>query len=351
MKIAFFISSLNIGGAEKQSILDANIMVKENEVFLLFFTDGTQKELLDSRVVLFQLVKKSYLTNAFVLVRYVKKNNIDLIHCSLFAPMVTSALASLFTKIKVIWHFHSHEYDIPLKSQEAFRYLAKLPSVKKILFVNHELMNHFSFYHFPANKSAVLYNHSEINNPPLKTNDHHKLVNIGYLGRIVKLKRVHYLIELAEYLIRQERFTDFKIHIVGDGEAMEEIKTLLINSGCNDYFFFHGFQKEVVEYYQKFDLFVNPSSEECLSMAMIDAGMMGLPMVAFDVGGNNEIVVNGVTGYIVNDKPEFFSRCYQLISQPEQRKIFGMKAQIHCRKNFSAEKHFGEIKKIYAEIF
>jgi hypothetical protein len=64
MTIAYFISSLYYGGAEKQTILDANMMAQENMVFLLFFTDGPQKEIIDNRVKLIHFKKQNYLITA-----------------------------------------------------------------------------------------------------------------------------------------------------------------------------------------------------------------------------------------------------------------------------------------------
>lgn len=355
MKIAFFVSSLSFGGAEKQAVSDANLVASSGldyveQVYLFTFRSGALLPMIDSDVTHVILEKKNYAHSAFRVAAMIKKEKIDVIHASLFAPMTIAALASLITPVKVIWHFHSHEYDIPLRSRLAFRWLARLSGVKKILFVNRELMAHFTFLDFPIEKQGVLYNHSELVQVPVSSDTLDKIVHIGYLGRVVDLKRVDYLVDLAQYLTEQKGFHGFQIHVVGDGDAREKIMTQVEQAGLAAYFVFHGFQSDVQAYYSRFDLFVNPSSEECLCMSMIDAGIMGLPVVAFDVGGNNEIVINDQTGYIVSDRDGFFSRCFDLIQDKEKRKRYGEAANHHCKEQFGIDRHLADLRQLYEEF-
>lgn len=355
MNISFFVSSLSFGGAEKQAIADANLLSKAGSptlghVVLLSFRRGDLTALIQDKVKYIQVKKQNYAASAWHLAGLIKKENIDIIHASLFAPMVISALASLIVPVKVVWHFHSHEYDIPLRSRLAFRWLARLPRVRKILFVNHELMEHFSIFDFPEAKQGVLYNHSEIQADVDRPEKDGQVIDIGYLGRLVSLKRVEYLVDLTAYLKNQKGVGAFCIHIVGDGDNLLQIREQVTGAGLDDFFVFHGFQEDVAEYYKKFDIFVNPSSEECLCMSMIDAGMSALPVVAFDVGGNNEIVIHGQTGYIVQNKDEFLGRCLDLIQDSIKQKAFGEKARVHCLENFSREKRLDNLQKLHGEI-
>lgn len=351
MKIAIFVSSLKFGGAEKQAVLDANLFAGEHEVFLYYFEDGPLKSAVSPRVRAERIEKRGYLDTASRLRKRIRANRIGIIHASLFAPCVLATLAALFTRARVIWHFHSHEYDLPLRSKLAFNWLARAPRVRKILFVNQELMAHFSSaLRLPARKMAVLYNHSELNGLREKeAGNPQRPLHLGYLGRVVELKRVHYLVGLADFFVKNN-FTNFRIHIVGDGEALNEVKDMARARQVQEYISFHGFQPDVAKYYRQFDIFVNPSSEECLSVAMIDAGMMALPIVAFDVGGNNEIVLNGKTGYIVNNTGDFFQKCLLLAREEGIRCSFGLAGRQHCRSLFSREKHAEKLRELYMEI-
>lgn len=350
MNIIYIISSLEYGGAEKQTILDANMMVRKNKVFLLYFIDGPQKEILDKRVNLIHFRKKRYLITAINLARLVKQNNIQIIHSSLFASMIISALSSLFCNVKVVWHFHSHEYELPWFHRKAYKWLARLPHLKAICFVNKELIQHYqrSKFNFPRHKIKLLYNNATIH-PPLEKKKENSKIIIGYTGRLVSLKRVEYLVELAQYLV-SNKFSDFQIRIVGDGDQRTMLEKESLKNGLQSYISFVGFQNDVEKYYTGFDLFVNPSREECLSIALIDAGMCGIPSVAFDVGGNNEIIPDSQSGYIVKTKEEFFEKVLFLVKNKRLSDEMGKKATEHCLKHFSEDVHLQKLESLYKEV-
>lgn len=351
MNIAIFISTLNFGGAERQAVTDSNSFCDKNKVFLLSFSGGPLKEQLNKKVTHFYLKKGNYIKTAYRLARLAKKNEIQIIHSSLFAPMNIAALSGFFTKVNVIWGFHSHEYDIPLKSKFSYRIFSRLPWIKKILFVSVELKDFLQKrFNLPAKKTGVLFNSTKFTKPKAKViNNNMNIFNIGYVGRFVKLKRVYYLIELADYLVKN-KIGDFKIQIIGDGPEKQNLKEFTRKLYLEKKIIFHGFQTDTEVYYETFDLFINPSKEECLSLALIDAGIKGIPAIAFNVGGNNEIVLNNKTGYIVNTKVELFDKTIQMYQDIALRSKFGEQAISHCDKNFSEASHFIRLLKIYKDI-
>lgn len=347
MNILLLISSLSYGGAEKQAVIDANMLCAHHAVYLATFRSGPQAEQLSDKVEHIIFAKGNYITAARRVAAFVKEKKIDVIHASLFAPMTVAALASLLVKVNVVWHFHSHEYDIPFRSKFIFKILSGLPTVKKILFVNHELMQHFgSCFKFPSKKLDVLYNSTEMIDATESVEKNSKTINIGYVGRFVELKRVEYLIELGEFLHKQN-VRDWEIHLVGDGTEREKLEQLAKKKKLADRIKFHGFQSNTRPYYQSFDLFINPSREECLSIALIDAGTNGLASIAFNVGGNDEIIQNSKSGFIVATKEEMFEKALELIRDADLREKFGKQAKNYCLKLFSPKTHLSELEKIY----
>ena len=194
----------------------------------------------------------------------------------------------------------------------------------------------------------MLYNNATIT-PPLEKKKENSKIIIGYTGRLVSLKRVEYLVELAQYLI-SNKFSDFQIRIVGDGDQRTMLEKESLKNGLQSYISFVGFQNDVEKYYTGFDLFVNPSREECLSIALIDAAMCGIPSVAFDVGGNNEIILDSQSGYIVKTKEEFFEKVLFLVKNKRLSDEMGKKATEHCRKHFSEDVHLQKLESLYKEV-
>lgn len=347
MNILILISSLNIGGAEKQAVNDANLLCESNSVFLIVFKDGLLKETLDKRITYNVLPKNSYKSTAKLIADFVHEKDITVIHASLFAPMIIGVMAAKIANTPIYWSFHSHEYDIPIKSKLSFIIFSRSKDLKKISYVNKELKEFFESKLFlPKKKGLILYNNSEFSIKENSSSINQSVVNIGYVGRVIELKRVEYFIDIAEYLIGKN-IKSFAIHIVGDGETRNSIENEVIKKGLKDYFVFHGFRTNLEEYYEMFDLFINPSREECLSIALIDAGMKGIPSIAFDVGGNDEIILDNKSGFIVRTKEELNAKVYELLTNKEIQLRMSNNAFIHCQKNFSKEKRLEELKKLF----
>ena len=287
MNILILVSSLVVGGAEKQAINDANMLCGNNNTHLLVFNDGMLNVNLSNKVTYLVVKKYGYLETSKRIANYIIENNIEIIHTSLFAPMIIGAIASLRTKTPIFWTFHSHEYDIPLKSKIAIMLLARNKRLKNIFYVNNELMHFFEErLKLPTKKSNILYNSTAVIPNKKKEKEQIKeMICIGYVGRLVELKRVHFLLELALFL-KENNLSNFSIEIYGDGESRDELENFCLKYQLNDVVIFHGFKTDLQQAYQSFDLFINPSREECLSVATIDAGIMGKPIIVFDVGGN-----------------------------------------------------------------
>lgn len=336
MNILILVSSLEFGGAEKQAVIDANLLSETNRVWLITFKNGPQKQFISKNVINIVVEKEGYVKTALVLKKIILENNIEVIHSSLFAASIISSIASVFTEAKVVWHFHSHEYDVPWYSKAAFIICSRLPNVKKIFFVSNELKHDLAArFYLPESKLNILYNSTSFQLIQNNYNNHSKLI-IGFVGRLVKLKRVDFLIDLADYLLK-DNYQDFEIWIIGDGEERNSLEASVKKKKLEKFVKFYGFQKNTEEYYNKFSIFILPSREECLSIALIDAGIAGVPSIAFDVGGNNEIVYDGVTGFIVKSKDELFEKVVLLLKDQELRKYFSKNSIMFCTYKFSKE--------------
>lgn len=344
MNILLLVSSLNFGGAEKQAVLDANMLAGSAKVYLGMFEDGDLRELLNDGVEVVKFEKNGYFSTAGRLADFIKEKKISVVHNHLYAPMIISALASMRVKVPVIWHFHGHHFEV---RRFPLNILSKLPTVKRAVFVCSALARYFEKeYWFPKKKITVLYNSSQIRKlPQLKPKDN--VLRIGFIGRVVKLKRIHYLLALAAHL-KSKGIKNFEIMIVGDGPEREKMENLARDGQVADKVKFLGFRTDIEELYNQFDLFVLPSEEEALSLALIDAGMCGIPALAFDVGGNNEIIKHGETGFIVNTIDELKEKTMLLCQDEALRKKMGEKAAEYT-SIFNEENHRESLLELYRQ--
>lgn len=93
--------------------------------------------------------------------------------------------------------------------------------------------------------------------------------------------------------------TQPRIRIAGGGPMLEGLKALVQTVGAGDYVELLGARGDVDRLMREADLFVNCSRWEGFPIALIEAAMSGLPIVATRVAGNSEMVVPGVNGQLV----------------------------------------------------
>jgi len=353
MKILIIISTLDFGGAQKQVVEDVNMLSQNNKVFLLSFEPGPLQMQVDKSIPVSILKRTRYLTTARKIASIIRINQISIVHAHLYAPMVIAAIAGRITGVPIIWNFHSHSYEKSFKARILHKFAASLSSVKAILFPATELKQYYEVegYGFPRQKCRISYNSGQKidQNPKRDIRNINEIIKIGFIGRIIPLKRVHLLVELADFLLSKD-YEKFKIAVVGDGPELETLMLAVKNRNLESFITFHGFKEDTAFYYRQFDVFAFPSREEVLSLSLIDAGMNGLASVAFDVGGNHEIISNAHTGFLVDSQEQFFEKIFELIQNDKLRKQLGDNAREECFLKFSPSARLEFLKKLYAEL-
>ena len=120
---------------------------------------------------------------------------------------------------------------------------------------------------------------------------------VGSVGALVDHKGQRFLIEAAPIVLRQRPQTKFIL--VGDGEQAGALKTLASELNVDDAIMFTGYQSNAHEYISAFDVFVAPSLMEGLNTSILDAMMLGRPVVGATAGGIPEIIEHEKTGLLV----------------------------------------------------
>jgi glycosyltransferase involved in cell wall biosynthesis len=121
---------------------------------------------------------------------------------------------------------------------------------------------------------------------------------IGYLGRLKKYKSVEHLL-LAVKIVR-EKIPNIKLFIVGDGDNKQNLENMAKELGISENVIFTGFvsETEKVEYLQKMHFVVNTSSKEGWGLTVVEANACGRTVIAADVQGLRDSVINGKTGIL-----------------------------------------------------
>jgi glycosyltransferase involved in cell wall biosynthesis len=114
---------------------------------------------------------------------------------------------------------------------------------------------------------------------------------LGCLGRLTEQKGQDVLLLALAQL--KDELPGLKTFVAGQGPAEHRLATDVTTLGLTDRVRFLGVRRERNTLYAAMDIFVLPSRWEGLSLALVEAAGLGLPIVATDVGGNSEVVQAG----------------------------------------------------------
>jgi len=135
------------------------------------------------------------------------------------------------------------------------------------------------------------------------------------------------------------------IHLIicGEGDLKEEseLNYLINNSLSKNNIHFFKFTSEISSYYNISDLVVIPSiSMESFGYTAIEAMSYRIPVVASNIGGLKEIVINNETGYLIekNNFTDFAKKINFILNNTNILKKFGKNGYKHYLNNFTAAK-------------
>lgn len=167
------------------------------------------------------------------------------------------------------------------------------------------------------------------------------------ISRLVPGKGQDHVLRALPKVLKE--YGDLKYLIVGEGRSEKELKNLADRQGIRSRVIFAGAvpNSEVIDYYDLSYLFIMPNRIlrdhehiEGLPNVIFEAASRGRPVIAGIPGGAKEIVVQGVTGYIVdgNDIDEISSYALDLLKDKRKANDFGRKAKQRIAEQFSEEK-------------
>ncbi len=124
----------------------------------------------------------------------------------------------------------------------------------------------------------------------------------GFVGRIVGDKGINELIRAFQLL--NNNFKNVKLLLIGfyeeDLDPLNEDVIEIIKSNNN--IIELGFQKDVKKYLSIMNIFVSPSYREGFGLSLLEANLMGVPVIASNITGYNEIVIEGKNGFLIPSK-------------------------------------------------
>jgi len=172
------------------------------------------------------------------------------------------------------------------------------------------------------------------------------------VGRLAPQKGHRYLLEAVRLLLRDERWSDVRLLIVGTGSLLPRLRQEAEEQGLSGRVAFCGFHRDVLPFLAVADIFVLPSVQEGLSLSALEAMALGKPVVACRVGGTPEVVVDGETGLLVApaDPGELARALGWLMVNREEAQAMGRAGQRRVKEAFDLEQMVSRIEGIYRKL-
>lgn len=301
------VQSLECGGLEKMVISLAERLNKKSSCASICCLDKTgelaqEAEYKNIKVIAVRKKPGIDLPLVIKLAGIFRREKINVVHTHNLGPLFYGTLAARLSRVPVVINTrHGREAKVSLKLLWAMN--------DNIVAISHDARRRLlKFNRINEERIKVIYNgidikkFSEINsaqNKKIFNFDSSALV-IGTIARLAPEKDQFTLIDAFSEV--SQKLDNTRLIIVGDGTLRKELESYCRKRNLANKILFLGFRQDIPKILSIFDVFVLSSITEGISLTLLEAMAASRPIVATNVGGNPEIIDNGVTGFLVPPK-------------------------------------------------
>lgn len=166
------------------------------------------------------------------------------------------------------------------------------------------------------------------------------------IGRIVPIKRVDRLLRAFALAVGQR--PEMRLLVIGDGSERPGLEAQAAAAGLASSVTFCGWRSDTRDWYAAADIVALSSDNEGTPLTLIEAAAAGRPVVATDVGGVRDVVVDGETGLVVDtdDEKGFAEALVRLVSDPALAARLGQAAP-RVATRFGIERLTDDLERVY----
>lgn len=294
------------------------------------------------------------------LVKIIKRDRIDVLHCHGYGATTFGRIAGLLTGTPALVHEHMVDSNIP-QYQKAVdkllaRYTARGIAISKAVsdfmtgprglkrdsmeVVYNSIPDEFFREITDEEKDTVIARYNIPKTVPI----------VGIVGRLDPIKGHDDFLSAA--VIISGEFPDAHFVIVGDGELRDALQQQAKSTGMDKQIQFVGHCDDVLPIVSLFDVFVSTSLSEGLGMAHIEAMAQGKPVVATAVGGVPEIIEDKQSGLLVPPRrPDKLARAViKVLKDKSLQTNLGDNALRRIKDNFTIQRSIDNLSRIYHEV-
>ena len=359
MKILFFIESLRSGGKERRLVELIKGLSKNPDIkmeIVLTKKDIHYTDVLATNIKIHYTIRKEGLKKDprifYAFYKVVRKAKPDIIHVWGNLVAIYAIPTKIFLRIPMV---NSQIADAPENvGNSILSHRLSFPFSDKIL------SNSYAgivAYNAPEKKSDVIYNGFDFTRVDNVENENiirskfsitTKLV-VGMVASFSEMKDYTSYIQAANKILKKTT-SEVTFLCIGDGDDKQYKEMVSIEN--KDKILFLGKQSNVEHIMNICDVGVLSTYTEGISNALLEFAALGKPVVTNFGGGNIELVDQGKTGYLVNQKsPEKLAEKIEiLLTDKKKRMEFGRRAKEKVIQQFSIEKMIYSFTEIYSKL-
>ena len=168
-----------------------------------------------------------------------------------------------------------------------------------------------------------------------------------WIGRAVPVKAPHRILEIAT----ECEFRGLRVQfvIVGEGPLLSDLKSLAKEKKLPVAFL--GWQSDIEKILSFSNLVLLTSENEGTPLALIQAQMAGIPVLATDVGSASEVMINGQSGFCLKYSAKDFADKIELLAKNADMRIsFGAAGESNARNHFSLSRLVSNHFELYLDL-
>lgn len=319
MNILYMIDKLGFGGTERQLVelirnLDRSRF--QPHICTLTVSNKLYDELDIPKISLDfkSFSSMSLLKQLVTFSRFIRENRIDIIQTFFQDPFLMAAIVKPFHRVKLIGSFR--DLGFWRTPAETRKMRLAYPNFSGFIANSQAVKEHFSEIDgISPGKIEVIYNGFDCQHPDVQLSGKQSGGDpvVGIVANMNrKVKRVEDFVKAAALVYRQR--ADVRFVIVGDGELRGDLENLATSLGVRDVITFVGRVEHPMHFVKDFSIGVITSETEGFCNAIVEYMASGLPVVATNVGGNPELLVNGENGFLYSvGRPEELAEKLELL--------------------------------------
>lgn len=321
IRLAFLISTLDTGGAERQlvntlngldsTLFDIKVFVLKNKCEI--------REQITANIPVEIINIGSYLNpiNIYKTIKAIRLFQPQILHSVMYASNLIARFYKIFNRKTIVIN-HIHGIGSWIKARHIFIDRLLLPYVDKIIVVSEKSKEiRLTREKYPESKVIVIYNSINSNEYIIKNRAYPtSVIRLGTASRLVSLKQIDLGIKIVNQI--RKNGLDVEFIIAGSGPENESLQQLVRELNLSENIKFNGHITNMPEFYQTIDCFVLFSRTEDMPLSIVEAFASGLPVIAPNVGGVPELLSGNIALIvdmnqdimtISNQIIEFFKKC------------------------------------------